>query len=113
MHHHGLLGDHRAKRRIQPGGFSLGQEVQGIGQQGPPLTPWSEKADVIQRDPAALACRYRFPANQPCWAEPPLHTDNLDVFTAAPFHVLADFSPEPGRPARWATCYIDGYRRSH
>ncbi len=113
VHDHGLPGGHRAQRRIQCGGLGPGQEVQGVGQEGPPLTPGREEAHVVQGHSTAAARGRRLPAHQPGRTQPALHADDLDVLPAGPLQVRADLETVPGGSACGPARHVDGYRGCH
>ena len=71
-HHRGLPPDRGAQRRVEAGCLVVGQEVQGVAQQRPPLAARADEADVVDRDPAGAPDRLdHLPPQQPGWTDVP------------------------------------------
>ena len=108
----------RAQPRLQRGRLGAGEEVQRVGEQGPPFTARDDEPDVVQRDPAASPHRARLAGRQPGRAEVAPGADHLDVARGAPLQVVrsARSGTWPPRrsgrpPGRWSppsSCFPSG-----
>ena len=97
-HHHRVAPDPGPQGRVEPCLLALGEEVQGIAQQGPPLPAGGDEPDVVERHPPAPGPAAQLPAQQPARSDLPPRTDDLDILPSAALDIAAQFILVPAAP---------------
>ena len=113
VHHRRFAPDGCPLGRVEPGLFVLGEEVQRIAQQGPPLPAGGDETDIVERHPPAPGRAAQLTAHQPARSDPPLRADDLDILPSRALEVAAQLNQEPSGAAHLRPGGVHGHRGGH
>jgi hypothetical protein len=89
----------QAQPGVKRGRLRGSQEVQRVGEQGPPLAARRHEPDVVQRYPPASPYRAGLAGRQPGRGEPAAGADHLDIMAGVPLKIAAQLRAVPSRSA--------------
>ena len=113
VHHHRVAPDGGQQGRVEPSLLALGEEVQGIAQQGPPLPAGGDEPDVVERYPPTPRPAAQLPAHQPARSDPPPRADDLDILPPGAREIAAQLIQVPGGAAHLGAGRVHGHRGGH
>ena len=113
VHHRRFAPDGCPLGRVEPGLFALGEEVQRIAQQGPPLPAGGDETDIVERHPSAPGRAAQLTAHQPARSDPPSRADDLDILPPGALEVAAQLNQEPSGAAHLRPGRVHGHRGGH
>ena len=113
VHHRRVAPDGGQQGRVELSLFALGEEMQSIAQQGPPLPARGDEPDIVERYPSAPGPAVQFPAQQPARPDPPPRADDLHILSPGARKIAAQLIQVPGGAAHLRPGRVHGHRGGH